>query len=155
MRIHRLRDTIGGMEKYNRQAHAVYYTRYHLIWIPRFRRKILVEGVAKYVEEKIWGITEYYPDVRFIEVNVQKDHIHALVSIPPKYSISRVVNIIKSNTSHALKGKFAFLKKVYRDGGSMWATGYFISTVGVSEETIRNYIRYQGQEDDGQAKLEL
>ena len=143
------------MTTYNKQAHATYYTRYHIIWIPRFRRKILVAGVASYLTIKLQETTHYYPDLYFLEINAQPDHLHLLMSIPPKYSISKVVNILKSNTSHALWNKFPFLKRVYWDDGSVWATGYFVSTVGVSEATIRNYIKYQTREEAGQAKLEL
>ncbi|OGY82052.1 MAG: hypothetical protein A3F54_01760 [Candidatus Kerfeldbacteria bacterium RIFCSPHIGHO2_12_FULL_48_17] len=88
-------------------------------------------------------------------MNAQTDHIHILLSIPPKYSISHMVNIMKSNTSKALKQKFSFLKDVYYDDGPIWATGYFVSTVGVSEQTVQNYIRYQTREETGQAQLEL
>ena len=112
-------------------------------------------GVAQYARTKIEEITKPYPDISFLEINVQPDHVHLLASIPPSYSVSKVVNIIKSNTSRALWGKFEFLKKVYWDHGSVWAAGYFVSTVGVSEETVRNYIRNQGEEDAGQAKLDL
>lgn len=143
------------MVRYNRQAHAVYYTRYHVIWIPRFRRKILVTGVASYVKTKVLEVGKHYPDIYFVEVSVQVDHLHILVSIPPRYSVSWVVNVVKSNTSHALREKFKFLKKVYWDGGSIWAAGYMVSTVGVSEGAVQNYIRHQGQEDAGQAELEF
>lgn len=143
------------MRNYNRQAHAIYYTPYHIIWIPRFRRKVLVPGVAQYARSKIEEITKHHPDVYFLEINVQPDHIHLLASIPPRYSVSQIVSTIKSNTSRALWERYAFLKKVYWDEGSVWATGYFVSTVGVSEETVQNYIRHQGEEDAGQAKLEF
>jgi len=76
--------------------------------------------------------------------------------IPPKYPVSKVVEVLKSVTSRRLKEKFPhFLKKVYWDDGGIWARGFFVSTVGVNEVTIRNYVRQQGQQDAGQAKLEL
>ncbi len=112
-------------------------------------------GVASYLKIKLQEVTQYYPDIYFLEINAQPDHIHMLISIPPKYSISKVVNILKSNTSQALWKKFPFLKEVYWDDGSVWATGYFVSTVGVSEAVIRNYIKYQTKEEAGQAKLVL
>lgn len=128
------------MARYNRGAHAVYYARHHVIWIPRFRRKILTSGVAPYLRTKIPETSKYYPDIYFVEIGVQKDHIHLLISIPPRYSVSRIVNIIKSNTSRVLREKFQFLEKVYWDGGSIWATGYMVSTVGVSEAAGQKYI---------------
>jgi putative transposase len=78
-----------------------------------------------------------------------------VVSFPPKYSIAQVVQIIKQNTGKDLKDNFEFLKKSYYGRGGIWSSGYFVSTVGLDEETIRRYVRYQEQEDLGQAKLEL
>lgn len=75
--------------------------------------------------------------------------------IPPRMSVSAAVNILKSNTSAALRKKFPFLKKVYLDEKGIWSVGYFVSTVGVNEAIIRKYIRIQKKEDDGQAQLEL
>lgn len=77
------------------------------------------------------------------------------VVIPPKFSVSHVVRIIKSNTSKDLKRKFPFLKDVYWRTDGIWSDGYFASTVGINEEIIRNYIENQGKEDSGQAKLVL
>jgi len=70
-------------------------------------------------------------------------------------SVSAAVNILKSNTSSALKQKFPFLKKVYLDEKGIWSVGYFVSTVGVNEAIVRRYIRNQEKEDTGQAQLEL
>ena len=75
--------------------------------------------------------------------------------IPPKYSISEVVETIKKNTSKCLREKFSLLKRVYWDEKGIWGKGYFVSTVGINEEIIRKYIEMQGKEDTGQAELEL
>ena len=90
-----------------------------------------------------------------MEVNHDEDHIHILVSIPPKLSVGEVVRIIKANTSRALKIKFDYLKQVYWGTTAIWSEGYFVSTVGINEEIIKKYIQKQGEEDFGQAKLEL
>ncbi len=141
--------------KYYRQAHAIYHSQYHLVWIPRFRRKFLVPGVKQYLSLKLDEIRKWYPDIYFVARNIQPDHIHLLIGIPPKYSVSRVVNILKTNTSNALKQRFPFLKKLYPHEGGIWAVGYFVSTVGVHEAVIRRYIRFQEKEEAGQVKLEL
>lgn len=75
--------------------------------------------------------------------------------IPPKYAVSQVVNRIKVNTSRQMKQKFEFLEEVYWGTESVWSTGYFVSTVGVCEAVIRNYVAMQGREDAGQAELDL
>jgi putative transposase len=77
------------------------------------------------------------------------------MTIPPKYTVSKVVETIKKNTSRSLSRKFAFLKKVYWDRKGIWGKGYFVSTVGINEEIIRRYIKLQEEEETGQAKLEF
>ena len=139
---------------YAKQAHVTYYARYHVVWIPKYRNNILVKGVDSYCKIKIREVSKWYPDIQFIEINVQKDHIHALVTYPGTMGMSKVMNIIKSNTSRALREKFAFLKKVYPTGG-VWSVGYFYSTVGINEEVIRHYIQNQEKEDKGQAQLAI
>ena len=142
--------------KLHRQAHAVYKTQYHIVWVTRYRRKILVEGIDEYCKKAMREVREFHPDWYIEEVGVESDHVHLHMVIPPKYAVSKVVEVLKSVTSRRLKMKFPhFLEKVYWDGGGIWARGFFASTVGVNEKVIRNYVRYQGQQDAGQAKLEL
>ena len=138
-----------------RQAHCVYKCQYHIVWIPRYRYRVLTNGVDKYLEIKLDEIRKRYPEIEYIERKIQPDHIHLVVSFPPKYSIARVVQILKQNTSRELKEKFDFLKQRYYGAGGIWSVGYFVSTVGLDENMIRNYVRYQEKEDLGQAKLEF
>ena len=140
--------------KYFRQSHVIHHNEYHLVWIPRFRRKILVPGVREYLNTQINEIGKWYPDVKIFERNIQPDHIHLLMLIPPKYSVSKIVNILKSNTSKALREHFKYLSNVYLDNDGIWSVGYFVSTVGINEKIIQRYIQLQGKEDSGQAKLE-
>ena len=107
------------------------------------------------MEEVLKKLREYYLEIEILMVNHDVDHVHILVIIPPKISVSQVVRIIKSNTSRDIKKKFPFLKKVYWGTDGIWSDGYFVSTIGISEEIVRRYIEYQGQEDSGQAQLEL
>ena len=90
-----------------------------------------------------------------VEANTEADHLHVLVSIPPKMSVSDFVRILKSNTANGLKKRFEFLEKVYWGTESIWSIGFFVSTIGVNESVIRKYIEMQEKEDTGQAKLEL
>ena len=136
-------------------AHAVYKTQYHIVWITRYRRKILVKGVKEYLKIKLLEIRKYYPEWEYLEIGIDLDHVHLYMVIPPKYAVSKVVETIKSNTSKALKIKFAFLKKVYWDDRGIWAKGYFVSTVGINEKIIKEYVKMQEKEDTGQAELEF
>ena len=100
-------------------------------------------------------IKDHYPEIDILEINHDQDHVHLLISIPPKMSVGQVVRIIKSNTSRRLKEKFPFLKDIYWGTDGIWSDGYFVSTVGINEEIIQKYIQHQGQEDSGQAQLVL
>ena len=141
--------------QYNRQAHAVFYIRYHLVISTKYRRKIIKGGMGEYLKLKIIEIQRHHPEIAVHEVNTDIDHAHMLISIAPKMAISEAVKIIKANTARQMREKFPFLDKVYWGFDGIWSTGYFVSTVGLNEATIRRYIEHQGQEDSGQATLEL
>lgn len=104
---------------------------------------------------KIETIHEHYPEIQFITVNTDKDHIHLLISIPPSWSVGKVVGIIKSNTARGMKAELPFLKQVYWGTDSIWSEGYFVSTVGINEEIIRRYIENQGRADEEQNNVTL
>lgn len=138
-----------------RQAHAVFRCSYHIVWIPKYRYSVLTKGVKEYLEIKLDEIRKYYPEIEYLERNIQPDHIHLVVSFPPKYSIAKVVQIIKQNTGRKIKEKFDFLKQRYGNMDGIWSVGYYVATVGLDEKMIRKYVLYQEKEDLGQAKLAL
>ena len=141
--------------KLDRQAHAVYKTQYHIVWVTRFRRKILTRGVEAYLETKLREVTKYYADWEYIAIGIDVNHVHLHMIIPPKYSVSYVVETLKKNTSRQLSLKFCFLSKVYLDNQGIWSKGFFVSTVGINEKVIQDYVNMQAKEDTGQAQLEL
>lgn len=141
--------------EYRKQAHAVYYCKYHMVLVTKYRRRAFNNGVFAYLEYKLKEINKYYPEVVFEKVNHDVDHVHFLISIPPKMSVGSVVRIIKANTSKGMKQKFNHLKELYWGTDGIWSDGYFVSTVGSNEETIASYVENQGKEDTGQAMLEL
>ena len=128
---------------------------YHIVWIPRYRYEVLVKGVDEYLLKKMDEIRKIYPEIEFVQRNIQPDHVHLVLSFPPKYSIAKVVQIIKSNTGKAMWEKFDFLRQRYYGRGGIWSAGYFVSTVGLDEKLIERYVRHQEKEDLGQAKLAL
>jgi putative transposase len=140
---------------YKKQSHSVYYTRYHLVISTKYRRRILKAGIGEYLKKMIIGIGQRNPEIEMIEVNTDQDHVHLLLSFPPKYAISEVVRMIKANTGDKMRKKFPWLDKVYWGTGGIWSIGYFVSTADINEDTIRRYIEMQGEEDSGQAKLEF
>ncbi|MEI7999447.1 MAG: IS200/IS605 family transposase [Candidatus Omnitrophota bacterium] len=111
--------------------------------------------MGEYLKKACMGITRVYPDIAIKEANCDEDHIHLLMSIPLKRAVSWVVNVLKANTARLFRQKYLFLKKLYPKKAGMRSVGYFVSTVGVNEQVIAAYIRHQGDEDRGQAKLDF
>ena len=142
--------------KLHKQAHTVYKTQYHIVWVTRYRRKILIPGVAEYLKQSLKEVRKFHPDWYIEEIGTDQDHIHLHMIIPPKYAVSKVVETIKSVSSRMLKEKFShFLSQVYWDHGGIWSRGFFVSTVGANEALIKKYVEYQGKQDAGQAQLAL
>jgi putative transposase len=141
--------------EYKKQAHAVYYAQYHIVISTKYRRKVLKAGMGGYLKRKVLQVSKFQPEIEIIAVNTDVDHIHLLMSIPTKFSVSEVVKMIKAHTGTAMRRKFPFLDKVYWGVNGIWSIGYFVSTVGINEETIRRYVQKQGEEDSGQAKLKF
>jgi len=134
-------------------GHSVYRTQYHIVWIPKYRRRILNPGVKGYLKKLFPVILEAMPGVEIMEMNIQVDHIHSIMIIPPKYPVSAVMGKIKGQTASKLRKKFSWLKKVYWKENIVWSPGYFVSTIGLNETQIIKYVQWQGKQDSGQAKL--
>jgi putative transposase len=141
--------------KVRKLAHCVYYCDYHIVLPTKYRRKVINAGIFAYMQVKLKEIQEHYPQLYIKVVNHDVDHIHLLVSIPPTMRVGSAIRLIKTNTSRMLKQKFPHLLKVYWGTDGIWSDGYFVSTIGIDEATITNYIQNQGQEDSGQAQLVL
>ena len=142
------------MEVY-KSAHSVYRLQYHVIWVCKYRRKILNPGMSGYIEKILPKLLRGMPGVRVETIGFDRDHIHMVMVIPPRYSISDVMGQLKSQSASALRKKFKWLEKVYWKENIVWSPGYFVSSVGVDEETTRKYVEYQGKKDSGQLRMEL
>jgi len=136
-------------------GHGAYRTEYHIVWIPKYRHRILNPGIKGYLIKLFPKIIKGIPGCKIIEFNIMKDHIHMIMMIPPKYSVSDVIKRIKGVTSLKLRKKFDWLKKVYWKEGVVWSPGYFVSTIGIDEKVIIKYVKWQQSQDFGQAKLEF
>ena len=122
-------------------GHSVYRTEYHIVWIPKYRRRILNPGVKAYLDKLLPKVLKTTPSCEIVEYNIQVDHIHMVMIIPPKYAVSSVVGRIKGVTSSNLRKRFSWLKKVYWKENLVWSAGYFISTVGIDEDKILRYVK--------------
>jgi putative transposase len=126
-------------------AHTTHRLRFHLVWIPKYRRRILEGAIAARVAELFQHACDVN-DWQLHELNVQPDHVHLLLQISPRVSIAKVVNQLKGGSSRALRKEFAELDE-FLWGDSFWCDGYFAESVGRTEElVIRRYIQQQGRE---------
>ena len=136
-------------------GHSAYRTQYHIVWIPKYRRRILNPGVKGYLKKILPKILEELRGCEIIEQNIQADHIHTVMIIPPKYAVSEVIRRIKQRSASMLRKKLPFLNEVYRGEPMLWSPGYFVSTVGVDEAKIIKYVQWQERQDSGQTKFEF
>jgi len=132
------------MVDYRKSAHTIFDIRYHIVWCPKYRYDILKGDVGLRVREIIREVCRTN-DVEILSGHISKDHVHVYISVPPKLSVSKIVQYIKGKTSRKLLMEFPRLKKRYW-GQHLWARGYFVATVGeISDKLIRDYIDSQGK----------
>lgn len=133
------------MGKYRRLTHVVYKCDYHIVFTPEYRFRILTGHISTMLEHDLRSICEW-KDVMMEELNIQKDHVYMIVSIPPKVSVSDFMGILKGKTAIKLFKSYPNLKKKPYWGNHFWARGYFVNTVGLDEDMIRRYVKYQEEE---------
>lgn len=141
------------MSRFKTLSHTKWECKYHVIWIPKYRRKELYGIKRKIVIDalKKWSKIK---DVEILEGHACADHIHLCLSIPPKYSISGVVGMLKGKSASEVMS-FGGSKSRMMRGRQFWARGYCVSSVGLDEKMIRNYIKNQEHEDKQQDQLDL
>jgi putative transposase len=141
--------------RFRKSTHAIYKTEYHVVWTPRYRRKIFVPGVRQYAQKLLKSLDGLDPDIEVLKVNIPLDHVHMVVVIPPRVSVADAIQYIKSQSGKLLKAKFPFLEKVMWGRSGIWSRGYCVSTIGLNEKEILAYVAHQDKEDRGQLKLDL
>ena len=134
------------MSIFKRLSHSIYECKYHIVFCPKYRFKIFKDEIGRYAKQQIYILCSQKELLEVLELNVQKDHIHIVMSIPPKYSISTVMGFIKGKLALKLFYKYEKLGKKYW-GRHLWTRGYCVSTVGLDEEQIRKYVKWQGDQE--------
>ena len=133
------------MDEQGSLSHTKWECKYHVIFIPKFRRKALYEQLRKDLAEVFHRLAAQ-KESRIEEGHLMSDHVHMMISIPPKYAVSQVVGFIKGKSAIHLARVYGERKRNFV-GQHFWARGYFVSTVGRDEAVVREYIRHQEQED--------
>ena len=141
------------MDEYESLNHTKWDCKYHVVFIPKYRRKALYVGLRRYWGE-IFRRLAKQKESRIEAGHLLPDHVHMMIAIPPKYAVSQVIGYIKGKSAIHLARVYGERKQNFV-GQHFWARGFFVSTVGQDEETVREYIRNQEQEDKRLEQLGL
>lgn len=134
-------------------SHTKWDCKYHIIWIPKYRKKSIFGDLRKFLGE-IFRELAKQKECTVIEGHLMPDHVHILLSIPPKYSVAQIVGFIKGKSAIQIARNFQGRKKNFV-GQNFWARGYYVSTVGKDEDAVRAYIQHQEKEDKRLDQLNL
>ena len=129
----------------NSLAHTKWECKYHIVFAPKYRRQIIYGNIKADIGQMLRKLCDY-KGIEIIEAEACKDHIHMLISIPPKYSVAQIMGYLKGKSSLMIFEKYANLKYKYGNR-HFWCRGYYVSTVGANKKAIQEYIKHQLQED--------
>lgn len=137
------------MSRFRKLSQSIWHCQYHIVFVPKYRHKILIGEVGKETERCIRAFVDQQGGI-LVELNIQIDHVHLLVMVPPKVSVSSFVGTLKGRTAIRIFNKFKKLKKKPYWGNHFWSRGYCVDTVGLDAEMIRKYVLYQDQQEHRQ-----
>ncbi len=134
------------MENYRKTTHSTYDIKYHIVWITKYRKPVMIGAIAKRLQEIIRQVCAQN-DVQILSGHISKDHVHMLVSVPPHLSASKLVQYMKGSSSYKLQMEYKEMNKQYW-GRHIWERGYFVASTGnVTDEIIAEYIQNQDIEE--------
>ena len=139
------------MSKYKRLSHTIYYCVYHIVFCPKYRYRIMDKAISDYCKQQLYHLCSQKEMVEVMEMNIQPDHIHVVLSIPPKHSISSIMGFLKGKLALKMFGTYEKLNKRYWDR-HFWSRGYCVSTVGLNEDQIRKYVKWQQNSKEFETK---
>lgn len=137
----------------NSLAHTKWECKYHIVFAPKYRRQVIYGRIREDIGKMLRKLCEY-KGIEIHEAEACKDHIHMLVSVPPKYSVSQIMGYLKGKSSLMIFEKYANMKYKYGNR-HFWCRGYYVSTVGRNKKAIEQYIRNQIQEYNAEEQLSI
>ena len=137
----------------NSLAHTKWECKYHIVFAPKYQRQVIYGKIKEDIGKMLRKLCEY-KGIEILEAEACKDHVHMLVSIPPKYSVSQIMGYLKGKSSLMIFEKYAHMKYKYGNR-HFWCRGYYVSTVGRNKRVIEQYMRNQLQEDHAEAPLAI
>jgi len=141
------------MKEYQSLSHTKWDCKYHVVFIPKRRKKMIFGAIRKHLGEILHELAKQ-KECQIVDGHLMSDHVHICISIPPKHSVSYVVGYIKGKSAISIARRFAGKTKNFT-GENFWARGYFVTTIGLDEEMVRAYVRNQEKEDAHYDQLKL
>ncbi len=141
------------MKDYQSLCHTKWDCKYHVVFIPKRRKKMIFGAIRKHLGEILRELA-VQKERQIVEGHLMSDHVHICISIPPKHSVSYVIGYIKGKSAISIARRFAGKAKNFT-GENFWARGYFVTTIGLDEEMVRAYVRNQDEEDAHYDQLKL
>jgi putative transposase len=132
--------------QYRKLSHSIYECKYHIVFCPKYRYRMLKDEIAEYTRQQIYQLCGQKELVEVLELNVQPDHVHLVVSIAPKYAVSNFMGYLKGKLAIRLFNQYEQLGRRYW-GRHLWSKGYCVSTLGLDEEQVRQYVKWQEQRE--------
>jgi len=142
------------VSRFRKLSHAVWHCQYHVVWVPKYRYRVLQGPVGQEVYNCIQVFLGHLA-CEAIELNLQRDHVHLVAMVPPKVSISNLMGALKGRTAIRVFKQFPYLKKKPYWGNHFWARGYCVDTIGLDAELIRKYVKYQEDRERREEQLRL
>jgi putative transposase len=134
------------MSRFRKLSHSLWHCQYHIVFVPKYRFRVLTGGIGTEVTNCV-RLFSSQKGCEIEELNVQSDHVHLIVYIPPKLSISDYMGIVKGRTAIRVFNKFRKLKNKPYFGNHFWARGYCVDTIGLDAEMIRKYVKHQEEQE--------
>ena len=132
--------------RFKKLSHTIYECKYHIVCCPKYRHRIFKDEIREYTRGQVYVLLRQKELIEVLELNIQEDHIHLIVSIPPKYTVSSVMGFLKGKLALRLFQRYEQIGKRYW-GRHLWSRGYCVSTVGLDEEKIRKYVKWQEKKE--------
>ena len=142
------------MSRFRKLSQTIWHCQYHIVWVPKYRFQVLTGGIANEVEHCVRAFAEQQGG-EIVELSVQVDHVHMLIFVPPKVSISKLLGTVKGRTAIRVFQKFPYLKEKPYWGNHFWSPGYCVDTIGLDAEMIQAYVKYQEKKERRAEQLKL
>ena len=133
---------MSKVKTFKRLSHSLYECKYHIVFCPKYRFRILKDEILEYTKQEIYALCRQKDSVDILELNIQPDHVHLVLSLAPKYAVSSFMGYLKGKLALKLFHHYERLGKRFW-GRHLWSRGYCVSTIGLDEDKIRKYVKWQ------------